>query len=149
MGFNDPPVLSSTPVEEGREEEYLLEQLSYGVGFPYTLCFRLWGLADSHPDTTGICPFTCKEAFSPSRVPKSRGQWCHRQSQSLVVADERGDPPSDATAATTFVSPLPDPPPHLDHPPAADSDAHSVPAEQPHPAGARHGAAPGGRGFHF
>ncbi|KAK3273072.1 hypothetical protein CYMTET_18675 [Cymbomonas tetramitiformis] len=107
-----------------------------GVGFPCIICFRLWGLTDSHPEPKGICLFTCKEAFSTNRAPDlalpagSRsaastgicGCPCFPSTgQFMVVPEEQGDPPSDA-AVMTFIAPLPDPPPHLDHPPMADPD---------------------------
>ncbi|KAK3266464.1 hypothetical protein CYMTET_24912 [Cymbomonas tetramitiformis] len=118
-----------------------------GVGYPCILCFRLWGLTDAHHDTRGICPFTCKEAYNASRVPDAALPAGNRPlprefaaalasfqgaggatAQSVVLAEQQPDPPPDAAVMTFMASPA-DPPPSLDHAPAADSDVHSVPAE--------------------
>ncbi|KAK3273669.1 hypothetical protein CYMTET_18103 [Cymbomonas tetramitiformis] len=106
-----------------------------GAGFPCILCFRLWGLTDSHPDTNSICPFTCREAYNPSRVPQlappagtrpqpqefaaalaslqgAGGAAAH----ALVVPPETSAPPASPSAFTFIV---PDPPPHV--PPSAEA----------------------------
>ncbi|KAK3276070.1 hypothetical protein CYMTET_15837 [Cymbomonas tetramitiformis] len=49
-----------------------------------------------------------------------------------MVAGEHTDPSSDS-AVMTFIAPLTDPPPPLDHA-SADSDAAAEPAVKPHPA---------------
>ncbi|KAK3234437.1 hypothetical protein CYMTET_55308 [Cymbomonas tetramitiformis] len=113
----------------------------------------LWGLTDGHPETKGNCPFTCREAFIAGRTPDSALPAGTRPSpqafaaalaaihqadgaaaHALVVSGEQPDPPLDASAMT-FVAPLPDPPPRLDHPPLAEPHGGTAPAEDLHPAG--------------
>ncbi|KAK3275425.1 hypothetical protein CYMTET_16450 [Cymbomonas tetramitiformis] len=152
--FDRTPAYSVKPVGEWRAEPpTALVKRWKGVGFPCILCFRLWGLTDGHPETKGNCPFTCREAFNPGRTPDSALPAGTRPSpqafaaalaalhqadgaaaHALVVSEEQPDPPLDASAMT-FVAPLPDPPPHLDHPPLAEPHGGTAPAEDPHPAG--------------
>ncbi|KAK3280590.1 hypothetical protein CYMTET_11580 [Cymbomonas tetramitiformis] len=148
------PTHAIKPVGEWRPEPAgALIMRWKGVGYPCILCFRLWGLTDAHHDTKGICPFTCKEAYNVSRVPDSALPAGNRPlprefaaalasfqgaggatAQSVVLAEQQPDPPPDA-AVMTFMAPPADPPPSLDHAPAADSGVHSVPADGPNAAG--------------
>ena len=40
-----------------------------GTGRPCLVCYRVYGLTDIHQDTEGICPWSCKEAFTTGRAP--------------------------------------------------------------------------------
>ena len=39
-----------------------------GKGYPCLLCFRMWGLTDTHGSTKGLCPYTCREAYVDARA---------------------------------------------------------------------------------
>ena len=42
-----------------------------GSGRPCLVCYRVYGLTDVHQGTDGICPWSCVEAFSTGRAPKT------------------------------------------------------------------------------
>ncbi|KAK3240947.1 hypothetical protein CYMTET_49248 [Cymbomonas tetramitiformis] len=78
-----------------------------GTGFPCTVCFRMWHVTDSHPDTRGACPYVCVEAFANNR---------HLETSRAATAR----PPLNASAAAlTAPPPAVDPPAPPEEQPAA------------------------------
>ncbi|KAK3284992.1 hypothetical protein CYMTET_7381 [Cymbomonas tetramitiformis] len=59
------------PVGEWTAQPGALTKRWTGAGYPCLVCFRLWNLTDTHPDTKGACPYTCREAFAQGRAPPS------------------------------------------------------------------------------
>ncbi|KAK3285636.1 hypothetical protein CYMTET_6766 [Cymbomonas tetramitiformis] len=57
------------PVGEWTAQPGALTKRWAGTGYPCLVCFRLWNLTDTHPDTKGACPYTCREAFAQGRAP--------------------------------------------------------------------------------
>ncbi|KAK3272729.1 hypothetical protein CYMTET_18987 [Cymbomonas tetramitiformis] len=67
-----------------------------GTGFPCMTCFRMWGMTDAHPDTKGVCPYACAEAFAPGRVPAAAVKAAARPAPPGSIATS---PAASATAA--------------------------------------------------
>ncbi|KAK3235444.1 hypothetical protein CYMTET_54338 [Cymbomonas tetramitiformis] len=62
------------PVGEWTAQPGALTKRWTGTGYPCLVCFRLWNLTDTHPDTKGACPYTCREAFAQGRAPPYRSR---------------------------------------------------------------------------
>ena len=40
-----------------------------GTGRPCVTCYRMWGVTDVHPDSSGVCPYSCAASFAAGRAP--------------------------------------------------------------------------------